>query len=379
MSCPSELDLARAIATREPPPHLAGCPACRAAWDASIAAIELARELPVDVPAPAHREEVRTALLASAVPVAAAGGRRVRWLVAAGALAAGSVGYVATRSHEAPPAIARGHGTVHSRAGARFVIASASPDEIVRLHDGTIDLDVEPLAVGERYRVIVGDGEIEVRGTSFAVTASSDRLTGVHVVHGRVEVRPAHGAMTMLEAGQSWQLEVASVPPPPPPLPLPAPLAPSRPRHIAAPNPIIARQVAPAPATPPPVRTPEAIAYDDAWTAIRGARFHDASAAFARVLALAPAGALADDAQFWYAVALAREPRPALAIEAFRELCDGAPSNPHRGEASAMLGWLLVDAREIDEAAKRFAAAAGDANAAVRASARVGLDALRGR
>jgi hypothetical protein len=41
-----------------------------------------------------------------------------------------------------------------------------------------------------------------------------------------------------------------------------------------------------------------------------------------------------------------------------------------------MLGWLLVDAKRLDEARERFAAAINDPSAKVRASAQAGIDAL---
>jgi hypothetical protein len=44
-----------------------------------------------------------------------------------------------------------------------------------------------------------------------------------------------------------------------------------------------------------------------------------------------------------------------------------------------MLGWLLIDARDFDQAARRFTAAAGDPSPAVRSSAGAGLDALARR
>jgi hypothetical protein len=47
-----------------------------------------------------------------------------------------------------------------------------------------------------------------------------------------------------------------------------------------------------------------------------------------------------------------------------------------RGEASAILGWLLVDAHRPREAEALFRAAAADPHANVRASARDGLDAI---
>src|SRR5689334_24856916 len=107
MTCPSELERSRALTLGADPEieaHLISCAACRAAWDAETAVIELARELPVAMPSPARREEVRTAILAAS----ASGPRplvRRRWLAptALGAAAAGIVAYVAVpRGPHAP-------------------------------------------------------------------------------------------------------------------------------------------------------------------------------------------------------------------------------------------------------------------------------------
>ncbi len=357
-----------------------------------LRAIDLARELPAEVPELAHREQIRAAVLARAeAPVRAPRSRRPHAIAGALAVAAGLAGYLAMRSPDAPAplavttppappiavatrselpfavAIPRAHGHVHPRPGAELATGAANPDEIVRLVDGTIDIDVDPLGPHDRFRVIVGASEIEVRGTSFTVVAERDRLVDVKVAHGRVEVRPAGAAPLVLDAGASWHA---------PKLAMIAP----RPRPEAAPIAV---------ATPA-----DQLAYDDAWTALRGQRFHDAGAAFARALALAPEGPLADDARYWHAVALAREPRAADAIVAFRELLDEHPGTAHRGEASAMLGWLLVDppappfgaaargrapvvdGKQLAEARTRFEAAASDPSEKVRASARAGLAAL---
>ena len=91
---------------------------------------------------------------------------------------------------------------------------------------------------------------------------------------------------------------------------------------------------------------------------------------------LAPDGPLVEDASYWHAVALARGKRSAEALSAFRDVLDAHAGSPHAGDASAMLGWLLIDARVYDEAARRFTAAATDRDPAVRRSAQAGLDAL---
>jgi hypothetical protein len=325
-------------------------------FEAALAAL---RDAPLDVPDAAHREEVRTALLARARPPEHARSRR--WLALPLAAAASVIAVVAWPApvlHAValpvlPPLPARGH--VHPLPGAVFTSSSHVPDEIVTLHDGTIHLDVDPLHSGERFRVIVGTSEIEVRGTAFEVTADHDRLVDVHVLHGRVEVRPLGRQVVVLGAGGDWtETPLAVVEPTPPPPPRP------RVRAVSV------------PAAP----TADQLAYNDAWTALRGSQFAAAAAGFAKALLAAPDGALADDARFWRAVALARGHAAGPAIAAFRELVDEHPGSTHAGEASAMLGWLLVDAKRLDEARERFGAATNDPSPKVRASAQAGIEAL---
>lgn len=411
MICPGELERARALACGSDPEldaHLGACAACRAAWDGERAAIELVRDLPVALPPPERREEVRTAVLAAAASVGARPARRRRWVLAIAAAAAGGAGYLAIARFAEPARHA--HGTVHPLAGARYTVSASGRDEVVRLSDGAIDVEVEPLHPGERFRVVIGGAELEVRGTVFHVAAHADQLVEVAVARGRVDVRPAAGAPAMLTAGESWRpaaarvavAPVAAAPaaaaPPASRLPVPAPrvtttAAPRRldrmPGPVArrAPSPPSAPAIAaappsePAPATPAVAhaRAPDELAYDDAWAALRGGEFEHAAASFTRVALLAPDGSLVEDARFWRAVALARAHRSAEAVAAFRDFLAAHARSPRAGQASAMLGWLLIDARAFDEAARRFGAASGDPDPAVQRSARAGLDALARR
>ena len=416
MTCPGDIELSRAVSASAPDPelaaHLAACATCRAAWDGTRAAIDLARELPVALPPASRREEVRTAVLAAAAGGPAQRPARRAWLgpAIAGAAAAGIAGYLAiSRAASPPPPPHHAHGSVRPHPGARYLVSSIGPDEVIQLSDGAIDVDVEPLHPGERFRVLVGGDEIEVRGTAFTAIARGGHLTDVAVAHGRVDLTPDRGARSTIATGQVWHTAIASapvdrVPAPPPPRPargvaLPAAdapprdaptavsslprvtvaprdastAAPSRPRVVAAP-----RRDEPAP-VPPAGRSPEEVSYDDAWAALRTGDFPRAATGFTRVMLLAPDGPLAEDASFWRPVALARGQRSAEAVSAFRDFLDGHARSSRAGEASAMLGWLLIDARAYDEAARRFDAAIGDASPAVRQSAKAGLDALATR
>jgi TolA-binding protein len=280
---------------------------------------------------------------------------------------------------------------VRPQAGARYLASATGADELVWLTDGAIDVEVEALPPGERFRVLIGGAEVEVRGTAFTVTARAAHLTGVTVARGRVDVRPETGAAIVLGAGQAWHPAIATAAPlavarVPVPVPPPAPHRPvgsAVPSRVAAPR---ASAASPHDALAPPSpslapaggapRAPEELSYDRAWEALRANQFAQAAGGFARVLLLAPDSPLVEDASFWHAVALARGKRSAEALSAFRDFLDTYGRSARAGEASAMLGWILVDARDYDEAGRRFRAAVGDGNPAVARSARAGLDAL---
>jgi TolA-binding protein len=408
MTCPSSHELSRAISDGADPAleaHLAACAACMAEWTATRDAIALAREACTPFPSAARREEVRTMLLAagrSADVLAAAARRppspsrtrRIAITGAALAIAAAAAIVVLARPRTAPAHHV--HATVRPLAGAHYLALTTSPDEIVHLYEGSIDVQVAPLHPGERFRVLLADAEIEVHGTQFVATAHNGKLASVDVAHGLVEVRPRAGGSVLLRVGESWRAPTPAITAAAPP-PLPPPAAPAPPPPAAAPPPALPSPPAPAPAPaakppaqiakapPPPPEVPargpietlpQERAYDDGWAAMRTGRFADAAAAFLRVQLLDPDGPLGEDATYWYAVALARANQTAQAMAAFRELLDRYPKSRRTGEASAMLGWLLVGANQRAEAERRFRAAITDPNPAVSQSARAGLEAV---
>ncbi|HVV86817.1 MAG TPA: hypothetical protein VHE35_27455, partial [Kofleriaceae bacterium] len=133
----------------------------------------------------------------------------------------------------------------------------------------------------------------------------------------------------------------------------------------------------PPPSTAAPVApTPAEVAYDDGWASLRANDFAAAARDLDRAADLAPSGPLRDDARYWRTVALARAGRATDAIAGFRALLADVPATAHRGEASVMLGWLLVDAHQLVEAERRFRDASADPDPRIRASALHGLSAL---
>lgn len=128
---------------------------------------------------------------------------------------------------------------------------------------------------------------------------------------------------------------------------------------------------------PPPVATDPQLAFDEGFTALRGGDFGSA----AEALGAAAVGddPISEDASFWRAVALARSGRQAQAARALQTFLARFPGSPRAGEASVMLGRLLLDAGNLSAAESRFRAALADPGARVRASAAAGLDEIARR
>ena len=404
--CPTPEELSRAQAEGAADAlaaHLEGCASCAALWRADRLVATAARESPVRPPSPDQSARMREAMLAAAH----APRRDRRWTrvaVAATLCAASAAAGVAIGSRFlVQPAGVGGQetpvyrGSVAARGRARFVRLSAAPDEVVRLLDGTISLAVTPLAPGERFRVVVGDGEIEVRGTAFDVEASGDHLTAVRVAHGRVEVRAGDRPLAELLAGQSWTAPAPSAdgPAAPPVASAPAPPVGNRPSVVSASAPHSARPLLksasvrpsaaalvarpPHPAAADDQTRPSARAFHEGWAALSAGRAAAAAEAFERAVRADAADPLAEDARFWVGVARARAGDSPAAIAALSRFLGDYPSSTRSGEAAAMLGWMLVDAGELAAAERSFRAAENDKVDAVRASARKGLKALATR
>jgi hypothetical protein len=99
-------------------------------------------------------------------------------------------------------------GAVTAMPGARFTQArdesrGAAVERVV-LSEGTIAVHVPKQAAGERFLVVVPDGEVEVRGTTFEVTVRNSATTSVHVEEGVVVYRRSAEADVILAAAETW-------------------------------------------------------------------------------------------------------------------------------------------------------------------------------
>jgi TolA-binding protein len=431
--------------------HVATCSRCREEWRQWEA---LAREVRLESaqrPDAARIESERANLIAAAIVEGhaprAAVQRRVATAAAfvavlgAGVAFAASRGWIASSPHTAEP---RFSASIAARPGARYTHATALPDETVLLTDGTLFVEVAPLLAGERFRVIVADGAVEVRGTAFEVTAASERLAAVRVLRGRVEVR-YRSNVAVLGPGEEWRgpassrdaPAIALAPEEEDPRParaggrssarsadgdavpsgggpgavgVPAGRERARPAWVAAPSGPSAAPpgsptgpgahagsasgAAPPSPLPAPAARPlrpqaleasaEAVSASEAafvlgFDALTRGDFAASEQAFLRAIDLDASGAIAEDARYWRSIALTRAGERMRAKAALLDFLTRHPRASHAAEASATLGWILLEAGDLDAADARFEAALADPRPAVRDSARAGREAVGAR
>ncbi len=403
--CPPAWKLARAATpeTRDPEldTHLAACASCAADLAAQRELGALARSLSAP---PGLGSESRAAISARLLATPPATRRRqtaprrgaIVFTAVAATVTLAIVGLATFGRRAAPEPQARGarepqagatrvagassRASIRAIGNARFVRAQPPPDEIVRLDDGRIELDVIPLAPGERFRVVTGNGEVEVRGTSFEVLAADRGLRSVSVSRGRVEVR-AGGGLAVLVAGDRW--EQAAPPQATPPQATPPQVAPPAPAPAAV-------EAAPArriPASRPRATAPaierasaaESALFDRAWSSLRAGNAGDAAATFSELERRARGHAIEEDALYWRAVSTARTKDSASAGLLFRDFLRRFPLSSRRGEATVALGWILLDAGNVSEARQAFEQAISDPASSVRDSAAEGVRRTTGR
>ncbi len=368
----------------------------------------LARDLPHAQPAAASLEDVRTALLASAGRIAPLPARLIssRLRLAVIALPIAAAAAIALWVIAAPNAIRRplpSHALLVSADQTEMARISSPPDEIVYLRSGSLTADVPEVGNRQRFRVITTDAEIEVQSAKFVVAVDRRGGTSVAVSRGAVEIRPWSSEDVVLGTGDHWSSAVTEAEDALPPLPEPAPqpqeavspaaAPPATPRHrastkgtpkqpassgvSASPAPEPAEVTTPAlvePPTPDTISAPGEAEFRAGWDALRRRDPSAAAASFASSRRAARRGAVAEDASFWEGVALARAARSSDAIAALRRFIASHGKSARAGEASARLGWLLLDTGDLDAATRAFEASVNDRVPSVRRSARSGLD-----
>ncbi len=371
--CPTPADLERAYWSHDETlsAHAEGCRACRAQWAEIAALAGLGQQIRLPPFSPERREELRTRVLSDekVAPNTLRPAWR-RWQIVPLAVAVAAVALFYWRPRDAAsPRDGRRHSKVLAHEGASYMVAAQQPDEIIRLVEGTITIEVEALRQHERFRVITGDAEIEVRGTAFDVTSHRDRLVAVRTIHGAVEVRVTGLRSHVVVAGQTWTAPARTID-----AAAPVAVATARPARRRALAPVPSRPADAAIAVPLPGVAQRA--FEEGWAAIRNGSFDTAAAAFARVAAQNGDSRIVEDALFWRGVAIARSGRAVEAIRIFGTFLDAYPASVRAGEASAMVGWLFLERRDHAQAERHFRRALEDNAPRIRQSAADGLRAL---
>jgi TolA-binding protein len=427
--CPAGWELSRALSEGtdfDVMVHVRGCVRCAAEWAALARTGAEARALPGPAMSETSRHQIEARLLGAVSGLARSGPRPPRervWARAAGIalLASGAAATMlisvrgADHHTTATSAGAPSLASIRAVGAAAFARTQPPPDEIVRLDDGTLEMNVAPPTGGRRFRVATADAEVEAQGGRFDVAADGHRLITVRVIRGHVEVRASGGGRAALNAGDEWT-RAASPAREPRPAPSLAPTAPSE-RPVAPPVALAhAARVAhveraasahaerapsvpaeraalaiktsaraalalaptePA-AVPPAASAPQRVSFERGWRLLRAGDPAHAAEAFQEVDQESGGDAIQEDALFWQAVALARAGKEGAAGRALSSFIERFPRSARAGEASAMLGWMLIDAGDTDGARRAFERAVGDRVDRVRASARSGLGHLAG-
>jgi TolA-binding protein len=323
-SCPRFAEIGRAVSPEDVPElrlHLDECLYCQSQWAATKRLIEVVRQLPTKAPEVGRRQQTRSALLFAATEIRR---RRVspRWAQAAV--------YVAV---------------VLGAAGVLAAVGTVAIPWLQRHRGGTP-------AVTDRDQGRPGaKSEPQAKPETVSAPAKATSL--------------APAAATTEPSAEAWDRRIPIVG-----------KAPGRQATTARPRGALASVSA---ATPSPNSThlpsPAELAFAEGWQAFRSGDYPHAIAAMRRALQATPTSALAEDARYWEAVALARQGSVAKARQAMYEFLRLFPGSPRAGEVSAMLGWLLIESHELAAAEQRFRIAENDRAPAVRESAKKGLEA----
>jgi hypothetical protein len=290
--------------------------------------------------------------------------------------------------------------SIRAVGSASFTRLQPPPDELLMLDEGEIELGVAASCPGHRFRIRTGDAEIEVPAGRLSVHAHARMLVAVRVFGGYAEVRAKGGGHAALRAGDEWTAEASprttaiERPALPPVVERPAPsrvsAAPAAPARAERPvsrtialspgkspvRPLLAPTPSEPPSMPATASAPQRASFDRAWRLLRGGDAAQAATAFREVEQQAGGDAISEDAAFWQAVALARANLTADARRELTRFVAHYPGSARVGEASAMLGWMLLDSGDTEGARRAFERAVTDKVDRARASAQSGLERL---
>ena len=339
--------------------HCRVCAACAGTVERDERLRGLGRALPVAEPGQLALRRLRARVLrdvTTGVPRSSVSWERVAFASSLGMVVVAIAALIAVRTdsrsqasprQEAPAAPSPGTlaGSVAPAAGAVWRQTREEGVERVELEAGTLRVHVRAQSPGERFIVQLPDGEIEVRGTTFDVTALDGSTRHVGVDEGTVVLRLRGSPDLRLGPRTSWE-------------------GPASPRESATGD--VTAVATSAPATSPKRRSPQprdarleddgAAAYVGAMRSFREGHYDLAAAAFHAFALAHPRAPEGEDASFLEAVSLARAGRADAAALAAERHLESFPRSFRRKEASILMARAAGRRGNCDEARRVLAA-----------------------
>jgi tetratricopeptide (TPR) repeat protein len=363
--------------------HLSSCAHCALKLADINRLFQIARALPNGEPTEERANTILAEVLAADISRPSRSGLFVKFSAAAAVFLLLMTGlfalFLMPSKEKGPPRPAEIHrGTVSPHLDASFNLVSSQPDEIVRLTDGAVTVNVAKLSKGERFRIAVKDAEIEVKGTAFDVVAEDDRLSSVWVMSGEVAVRAIGHKEVILHPGERWPesnaaaeaVDEKTIGPIEERSPQKTLQKTRTPHPLAA---SIQDEAPPVPTTDERAESPVEEAFNKGWQAYKAERWDEAVEYFERSYAADPGSGFAEDSLFWKAVVHDRRGESARAEAALQLFLDTYPKAHRAGEAQAMLGWKLLQSGDLKKSEALFQQARLDSSPKVQKSAEQGL------
>lgn len=326
--------------------HRATCAVCDARWREDERLRTLGRALPVPRVDALDARRQRAALLKDAATPRASFGR-ARVVVGAALLAAVAVAAIVASTRVAPlhavaglvaavpsPAPSTLAGAVRGSEGAVWSQRRDGDVETVALETGTLVVEVRHQRDGEHFLVALPDGEIEVRGTVFEVTAGGGRTLSVDVREGVVALRLRGNDERILRAGESWPPVTA----------------------VAIPSSVVVPPRASASTPPRTAGSSDARGeYDEAMRVYRSRRYDEAARAFRAFVLAHPTAPESEDAAFLEAASLAFAGRTDAAAIVAERFLEHHPRSFHARDAAILVARAARDRGDCERARRALA------------------------
>ncbi len=367
---------------RELSEHAEGCAACGPLLSEVLAVRGAVRGLEAHTMNEERRDAIRFSVTAEARRASQGRAarpltglfRRVAWGIGlAASLALALYAFQARReATSGTPTRGRSLAAISLLPGALGHHERSAPDEIYRLEQGEATFRVTKLEKDQRFRVLAGDGSIEVRGTRFRVHVEQGHLERVDVDEGEVLVWLGNRPVADLLPGDGWVRPAA-----PPAAASASGAEPEGP----APVPTVDDRV-----TPPSTRAtttasaperPADAAFAHAWKLLGSGQPAEAAAEL-DALALSPGldRARLADVLYWTSQAYARSGNRAAAESRARRLLRDFPSSVRAPDAALIVGQTARARGDRAEAKFWLDRAVTSVHPAVRSRALAELSAL---